>query len=132
MGVVTIRPDQTIREMIVLLNKHNIGALPVLDEAEKLVGIISERDIIRQLTKDEAIFAMPVDRLMTKDVITAIPQDDLESVAHTMTENRIRHLPILDKEKLVGIVSIGDIVKAQRDEYRGAVDTLETQIINDS
>jgi CBS domain-containing protein len=132
MGVITIRPDQTIRDLIALLDEHNIGALPVLDEAGNLVGIISERDIIRQLTRDEAIFAMPVDRLMTKKVITAIPQDDLESVAHTMTEKRIRHLPILDKERLVGIVSIGDIVKAQRDEYRGAVDTLETQIINDT
>jgi CBS domain-containing protein len=65
---------------------------------------------------------------MTRDVIVAVPQDDLASVAHTMTERRIRHLPVLDGTRLVGIVSIGDVVKTQRDSYAGQVQTLEMQI----
>ncbi len=65
---------------------------------------------------------------MTAEVITGLAQDDLDSVAVTMTEKRFRHLPIMQGDTLVGIVSIGDVVKAQRDEFRGAVDTLQTQI----
>jgi CBS domain-containing protein len=128
-NVVTIRPEQLVREATVLLGKHNIGALVVVDEADKPVGIISERDIIRQAARNEQVFTQVVGEIMTRDLITGLPQDDLHSVANTMTEKRIRHLPIVEKGKLVGIVSIGDVVKAQRDHYRGEVDTLQTQIL---
>lgn len=128
-GVVTIRPEQTIREAIALLSKHNIGALVAVDEAGQPVGILSERDITRALARDEHVFGQPVAELMTKNVITGVPQDDLRVVAYTMTEKRFRHLPILDKGKLVGIISIGDVVKAQRDQYEGEIDTLQTQIL---
>ncbi len=127
--VITIRPEQSIREAIASLVKHNIGALVVINEKDKPVGILSERDIVRAAAKDEALFSHSVAELMTKNVISALPQDDVESVAHTMTEKRIRHVPVIDQGKLVGIVSIGDVVKAQRDHYRGEVDTLQTQIL---
>lgn len=68
---------------------------------------------------------------MTREVVTGMPQDDLYSVMHTMTERRFRHLPVVDEGKLVAMVSIGDVLKAQRDEYRGEIDTLETQILAD-
>jgi CBS domain-containing protein len=68
---------------------------------------------------------------MTKNVITGLPQDDIKSVANTMTERRIRHIPIVEQGKLVGIISIGDVVKAQRDQYKGEIDTLQTQILAD-
>lgn len=131
--VVTVRPDQTIREAVRLLAQHNIGALVAVDEAGKPVGIISERDIVRAAARyeDRDIFAMRVEEIMTKNVITGAPQDDLHSVAHTMTERRFRHLPIVEGGRLVGIVSIGDVVKAQRDLYQGEVDTLQTQIMAD-
>ncbi len=129
--VITTRPTITIREAIAAMLEHNIGALPVIDENEQLVGIITERDIIRNLAKDEKLFSQAVQQFMTRKVITGVAQDDLESAANTMTERRFRHLPIMDGSVLVGIVSIGDIVKAQRDEYRGAVDTLQTQIIEE-
>jgi CBS domain-containing protein len=129
--IVTVRPDQTIREAIALLAKHNIGALVAVDEENRPVGILSERDITRQLAKNEDLFALPVSDLMTKNVITGMPQDDLKSVANTMTDKRIRHLPIVDQGKLCGIMSIGDVVKAQRDQYMGEVDTLQTQILAD-
>ena len=127
-GVTTIRPDQTVRESIAMMENHNIGALPVVNPAGKLVGIITERDIIRHLVDNEELFVLTVAEIMTKEVITGLAQDDLDSVAVTMTEKRFRHLPIMLGDTLVGIVSIGDVVKAQRDEFRGAVDTLQTQI----
>lgn len=131
MTVETIHPDQSVREAIASLAQHNIGALVAVDEANAPVGILSERDITRALAADEQIFTRSVSELMTKNVITALPQDDLLSVANTMTEKRIRHLPVVEKGKLVGIVSIGDVVKAQRDQYQGEVDTLQSQILGE-
>ncbi len=130
-NVVTIRPEQSIREAIDLLAKHNIGALVAVDDNNHPVGILSERDITRRLASDENIFTLAVQALMTKDVITALPQDDLISVANTMTERRIRHLPVVERGQLIGIISIGDVVKAQRDQYKGEVDTLQTQILGE-
>jgi CBS domain-containing protein len=132
MTVVTIRPDQTIREAIDLLARHNIGALVVVERVDKPVGIISERDVVRQLARNEALFADPVSSIMTRHVITGQPQDDLQTVSKTMTEKRIRHLPLVDQGKLVGIISIGDVVRAQRDQYQGEIETLHTQILGDA
>jgi len=131
-GVITINPWQTIKEAILVLSKHNIGALVVVDEEGQVIGILSERDIIRQAAKRDDVFPQQVNELMTTDVITGMPQDDLHSVANLMTENRIRHLPICSEGKLVGIVSIGDVVKAERDRFKGEVDTLQTQILADN
>ncbi len=130
--VITIGPDQPIRDAVALLSRHNIGALVVVASGSDLpVGIISERDIIRRAAENESVFSESVRDIMTKEVITGMPQDDLYSVIHTMTERRFRHLPVVDGEKLVGIISIGDVMKAQRDAYRGEIDTLETQILAD-
>ena len=130
--VITIRAQQSIRDALALLSKHNIGALVVVgEESDRPVGIISERDIIRRAAESEALFSETVQGLMTQELITGMPQDDLYSVMHTMTEKRFRHLPIVDEGRLIGIISIGDILKAQRDAYRGEIDTLETQILAD-
>lgn len=128
---ITIRPEQSVREAVALLAEHNIGVLIVVSETGTTVGIISERDIVREAARDERVFGRALSEIMTRDVITGVPEDDLASIAHVMTEKRIRHVPILDKGKLIGIVSIGDVVKAQRDQYQGAVETLETQILAD-
>jgi CBS domain-containing protein len=129
--VTTIRPQQSLKDAIELLVQHNIGALVVMDTGDKVVGIISERDLIRAFARGEDVAAQSVSNVMTRNVIVASPQDDLESVMQTMTVKRFRHLPVLDQGKLVGIVSIGDMVKAQLDEYKGEIDTLETQIVGD-
>ena len=131
-GVYTARPDQSIREAIELLTRHNIGALVVTDPANKPVGIISERDIVRHLLKHKDLFAQPIKSIMTTNLITGMPQDDLKAVANTMTDKRIRHLPVVEHDQLVGIVSIGDVVKVQRDQYQGEVDTLQTQILGNT
>lgn len=127
--VVTIRPDASLADAIALLAEYNIGALVVTDSNNRINGIISERDIIRMAARREDIFGLPVAEVMTEKVVTAVPQDDIMSVAHTMTERRFRHVPICDDDRLIGIVSIGDIVKAQRDKYLGEIDTLEAQIL---
>lgn len=127
-GVITVRPERRIREAIALLAEHNIGALVAVDEAGQPVGILSERDIVRAAVKNEQVFSQTVEDLMTTDVHIGVPQDALRPVLHTMTEKRFRHLPIMDQGKLVGVVSIGDVVKAQRDEYEGELETLDDQI----
>jgi CBS domain-containing protein len=128
-GVITIRPDQSVREAIASFVRYSIGALVVVNEFGYPVGIISERDIIFKASEIEILFSLPIHSVMTQDVVTAIPQDDLDAVANTMTKMRIRHLPVVDRGKLIGIVSIGDVVKAQRDDYRGEVETLQDQLI---
>jgi CBS domain-containing protein len=131
--VVTIRPEQTIREALALLAEHNIGALVVVDGPETPVGIVSERDIVRRLARDEHLFDQAISGIMTRDLVIGVPQDDLAAVGHTMTERRIRHLPVSDdRGRLVGIVSIGDVVKAQRDQYQGEVDTLQFQLMKET
>lgn len=129
--IVTVHPEQAIRDAVALLVEHKIGALVVVDDDRSPVGIISERDIVRRAAENETLFSETVGSIMTRDLITGLPQDDIFSVAHTMTERRFRHLPIMDEGNLVGIISIGDILKAQRDTYRGEIDTLETQILAD-
>ncbi len=130
-GVVTIKPRHTIKYAILQMEKHNIGALVVLDDAEQMVGIITERQIIRQAPKVADILSRRVDDVMRTEVLTVTPEDDLNALAHAMTEHRVRHLPICEEGQLIGIVSIGDVLKAQRDRYRGEASTLEFQIMAD-
>ena len=130
--VITIGPGETVRQALGLLAAHNIGALVVVDPTGSPIGILSERDIAREAARNERLFSEPVGSIMTKEVIIGQPHDDLVAVGHIMTERRIRHLPVVDGGKLVGIVSIGDVVKAQRDRYAGEVETLQTQILGSS
>jgi CBS domain-containing protein len=126
--VVTVQPEHTIRQALGVLADHNIGALVVVDRDGGPIGMLSERDIVRSAARDESVFTKTVSALMTKDVIVGVPQDDLESVGRTMTDRRIRHLPVVDQRRLVGIISIGDVVKAQRDLYRGEVENLQLEL----
>jgi CBS domain-containing protein len=130
-GVITITPEKTLKDAAALLTQHTIGAVVVVNEAGKVVGILSERDIIRTITHHQQPLSQMVNEVMTKRVITGTPEDDIYSVAHVMTENRFRHLPIMEDGQLIGMISIGDITKAQRDAYRGEVNTLEMQLLAD-
>ena len=126
--VFTIRPDQTVREAVTLLVNERIGAAVVIEATGRPVGILSERDILRELARNENVLNEPVSRVMTADVIIARPGDDTRAVSKTMTVKRFRHLPVMDHHELVGIVSIGDVVKAQLDEYEGEIETLQTRV----
>ena len=127
--VVTIRPEQSIRDALRVLAEHNIGALVAVDPGLRPVGILSERDVVRAAVRDESVFGLTVSQLMTRDVIVGVPGDDLAAVGHTMIQRHIRHLPVVEGGKLIGMVSIGDVVKAQRDQFQGEVDTLQTIVM---
>lgn len=129
LNVITVRPDQSLKDAIDLLVEHDIGALIVVNELGQPVGIISERDIIREAARTETVLAQTVARVMTEDLIVASPQDDLGAVLQTMIARHFRHLPIVDQERLIGVISIRDVLKVQLDKYQGEVDTLQTQII---
>lgn len=108
----TVQAKQTVHEALRILVDRKIGALPVLSEDRHIVGIISERDIIRGCSRDmKHVDALPVSKLMTKNVFVATPEDDIRVIMATMTEKRVRHIPVLENGELRGIVSIGDVVK---------------------
>jgi len=126
----TVGPDATVQEAVRQLVKFNIGALPVCDSRGDLVGIITERDVLRLLAGDDCNQALEqkVGAVMTRNLIIAVPDDDIEGVMHVMTEKRIRHLPILDGRRLVNIISIGDVVKAKLDESRTEIRFLRDYV----
>ena len=126
--VATATPATTLDELLELLARYNVGALPVLDGAE-LVGIVSERDVVRQMhARGRALLDVTVADLMTTDGVTCSPQDRAADLARVMTEHRIRHLPVCDARGLVGIVSIGDLVKARIDQLENEREQLASYI----
>lgn len=115
--VITINMNKTVHDAIKVLVEHNIGALLVLDDKGELQGIISERDILRESAERSHLLKQTkVKDIMTRDLIIGLPDDDIEYTMGIMTQNRIRHLPILENDKIVGMISIGDVVKAQLTE----------------
>jgi len=111
--VFTIGEEKTIYDALRILVNNNIGVLLVLNSEAKIVGIFSERDTIKEVFKNPDGFKdKPVKDVMTKNIIFVEPEDEIDYVESIMTENHIRHLPILDKNVLVGLISIGDIVKS--------------------
>lgn len=111
--VITIEPKRTVLDAIKSLVDHNIGSLIVTGADGSVTGIITERDILREsAARCDDLQETSIDQVMTKDVIIGVPDDDVDYVMGIMTQNRIRHLPILDEGKLAGIISIGDVVNA--------------------
>lgn len=124
-AVVTIRSDATVADLLELLAEHRIGAVVVSDAEGSVDGVVSERDIVLHLrTSAGSTRASAVRDLMTTEVVTCTPEDDLEFLARTMTERRVRHMPVLVEGRLAGIVSIGDIVKQRLDELQDERDEL--------
>ena len=133
--VATIAPDAAVADALVMLREHNVGALVVAvgadeegDEAPAISGIISERDIVRALADavpDPAgALQQPVSALMSTDLTTCEPGATVDDLMRTMTDRRIRHIPVLDQGRLAGIVSIGDVVKTRIDELKTEAETL--------
>ena len=115
--VYSIRPDQTVLDVVAILMQHGIGALLVRDAAGTLSGIISERDVLREcLHRSADLGRIPVHEAMTKDLVVCVPDDEVDYAMGIVTKNRVRHLPIMDGDRVAGIISIGDLVKAGLDE----------------
>ena len=128
-NVATIRQDATVIEALRALAEHDVGALVVSATGDSVDGIISERDIVRRLARDgEAMLRSTVGDVMTADVRTCQPDATSDAVMETMTMHRNRHLPVVDEGRLVGIVSIGDVVKAQIDELTLQKESMQEYI----
>lgn len=123
--VVTISPDATVRELVALLAEHNIGAVIVCDEDERVAGIVSERDVVRRLREDDRVLDGQVSGIMTTEVQSCQGDEHLTELMQVMTQHRIRHVPVLDDGRLVGIISIGDVVKNRIDELEFERDQLD-------
>ena len=115
--VVSVAPAMTVAEAARILSARRIGSVLVRNEDGGIAGILSERDIVRGIAEQGAAsLSLPVSALMTRDVVFASPADTLDSVLAVMTERRFRHLPVLDQGRLVGLISIGDVVKRKIEE----------------
>lgn len=127
--VVTVAPDQTLASVAAILTEHRIGAAPVVNAAGDLVGIISERDLVRGIAeRGSDAMSMRNDQLMTRDLATCAPDDLVVRLMEVMTNRRIRHLPVMQGGRLAGIVSIGDVVKQRLAEAQFELDELRRYI----
>jgi CBS domain-containing protein len=126
--IVTIKPDATVRELVALLAEHNIGAAVVSADGVAVDGIVSERDVVRQLNGNDQALSASVADIMTSNVRTCETSSSLDEVRTVMTEGRFRHLPVVDDGRLVGVVSIGDIVKSHIDQVEFERDQLDSYV----
>ncbi|MGV9747425.1 CBS domain-containing protein [Rhodococcus zopfii] len=126
--VVTVPPTATVGEVVEVLATRNLGALVVLEDTTP-IGIVTERDVVRLIhVHGPRVLGARVSDVMTTAMYTCLPSDSVDSLAATMTERRIRHLPVLVDGQLAGIVSIGDVVKSRIDELQAERDQLESYI----
>lgn len=131
--VVTVAPRDTIASLVKVLSVNRIGAAPVIDEEDRLVGIISERDVVNGMAQHgDVVMALPVERLMTTKVRTCSPEDAIVELMEIMTLQRIRHLPVVRNAALDGIVSIGDVVKQRLREAQFELEELRSYICSSS
>ncbi|HEY8479843.1 MAG TPA: CBS domain-containing protein [Spirillospora sp.] len=116
-AVATVPPEATVRQLLAVLAEHNIGAAVVSPDGVSIAGIASERDVVRALHERGAgLLDRPVSDIMTAEVRSCGPSDMVDDLRRTMTEHRFRHVPVVEDGRLVGIVSIGDVVKSAIDE----------------
>jgi CBS domain-containing protein len=124
--VVVIDPSESVGHLVSVLRERNLGAVVVSRDGQTVDGIVTERDVVRQLAKGPDFLSGPVSAIMTAVVHTCTPDDTVRSLMETMTNERIRHLPVLNEDQqLSGIVSIGDIVKSHISEVEFERDQLE-------
>ena len=127
--VVTATPAMTVPKAMDLLIANQISCLPVIGNSGKLEGIVSDRDFFRAVHKDNHGFTkLKVADLMTTKVMIGVPDDDIQYIGGVMTQNRIRHIPIVEENKLVGLISVGDVVKTHLEEVEVENRYLKTYI----
>jgi CBS domain-containing protein len=124
--VITIPPEALVTDMLTLLKDNNLGAVVVSDDGRRIRGIVTERDVVRKLVDGPEFLDAPVSSIMSSEVLTCKPDDSVQSLMTTMTNRRIRHLPVVDEDgELAGIVSIGDVVKSHITQIEFERDQLE-------
>jgi CBS domain-containing protein len=123
--VVTVPPDTPVSELLAKLAEHNVGALVISSDGRTVDGIVSERDVVRAMpARGAAALDEPVSAIMTVDVAVVAPSDTVEGLMRLMTEHRIRHVPVVSDGRLVGIISIGDVVKTRMDQLEAERESL--------
>jgi CBS domain-containing protein len=128
--VTAVAPHDTVAAVVAILAEARIGAVLVIDETAHLQGILSERDVVRALARHgAAALALPASELMTRDITTATPNTTVAEAMATMTCGRFRHLPVIDRGELVGLISIGDVVKARMSQQEHEVDSLKSYVV---
>jgi CBS domain-containing protein len=128
----TVAPRATVFEAIEIMAEKNVGALPVVDGG-KLIGVISERDYTRNvILKGRSSKETSVQEIMTSNMVTARPGDDLAQCMKLMTEKRVRHLPVMDGEKMIGILSVGDLLKWIISAQDATIDQLTRYVFGES
>ena len=126
--VFTATPTDTVGAICALLYSRRVGAMVVMD-GDRLAGIVSERDIVRALAEaGGGALSQPISSYMTKDVLVAAPHETIDAMLSQMTDRRIRHLPVCERGRLIGIVSIGDLVKYKISEVEAEADGLKAYI----
>jgi CBS domain-containing protein len=126
---VTIAPDASLAEAANLLSQHRIGAVVITGPDRRVVGILSERDIVQQFSaQGGGALSQPVSSAMTRDVVTCAEDETIPNLMRRMTEGRFRHMPVVDRGRLAGIVSIGDVVKHRLAELEREHDALKEYI----
>jgi CBS domain-containing protein len=128
--VVTIGPDVTVRDLVGVLAEHNIGAVVVASDPETVQGIVSERDVVRRLAAGPQVLDQTVASIMTEQVHSCEPSEPVDSLMRLMTDLRIRHVPVVSEGRLVGIISIGDVVKSRIGELEFERDQLSSYVSN--
>lgn len=129
-GVVTISPGSTIGQAVEMLSTRRIGAIVVSPDGKKVSGIVSERDIVREMgRRGAACLTDTVDELMTKSIIGCTRQETADQVLEKMTQGRFRHMPVMDDNDMVGLISIGDVVKARLAELAMEKEALTGMIM---
>lgn len=126
--VVTIGPDAGVRDLLALLAEHNVGALIVSTDGASVEGIVSERDVVRHLHADGTVVNNTVQAIMTAEVETCTEDDSLDELMKTMTDRRVRHVPVVRDGRLVGIISIGDVVKHRINQLEFERDQLDSYV----
>jgi CBS domain-containing protein len=127
-NIVTVEPTATVRAAVKLLSERRIGAVLVM-AGTQMAGILSERDIVRVLgERGAAILDEKVEQVMTRKVITCRPADTVAAIMEKMTEGKFRHLPVVEESKVVGLISIGDVVKRRVMEYENEQEALRAYI----
>ncbi|MDP5359107.1 MAG: CBS domain-containing protein [Paracoccaceae bacterium] len=129
-GVISVKPSSMVIDAAKLLSEHRIGTVVVSGDGESLDGILSERDIVRELGKrGPACLSDPVSALMTSKLVTCKPSDTLLEVLEVMTDGRFRHVPVMEDGRMIGLISIGDAVKGRLAELAMERDALEGMIM---
>jgi CBS domain-containing protein len=128
--LISVQESNTLSDVAEILTRENIGAVPVLDASGDMTGIISERDIVRQIAREGAgVLSRSVSSIMTRNVLCCAPEDTVSTTMALMTQRRFRHLPVRSNGRIIGMISIGDVVKRRVEDAEREAASLRDYIV---